>query len=102
MSAIDDVVAERRRQIEVEGWTPEHDDTHVNGEMASAAVCYAHTAGRSAHHIFNYVWPWSSQWWKPDSKRRNLVKAGALILAEIERLDRLSALLPPQETRDAS
>ena len=25
MSAIDDVAAERKRQIEVEGWTAEHD-----------------------------------------------------------------------------
>lgn len=36
-----DVLAERRRQIETEGWTPEHDDRHNAGEMALAASCYA-------------------------------------------------------------
>jgi hypothetical protein len=83
-----DVLAERRRQVEAEGWTPEHDDHHSEGEMAAAAACYAFTAARSPHEITNRVWPWSLSWWKPTDKRRNLVKAGALILAEIERLDR--------------
>ncbi len=36
-----DVLAERRRQVQVEGWTPAHDDEHGNGEMAVAASCYA-------------------------------------------------------------
>ena len=34
-------------------------------------------------------WPWVRRWWKPTDRRRDLVKAGALILAEIERLDRI-------------
>ncbi|HCE9784511.1 TPA: hypothetical protein NH348_003290 [Pseudomonas aeruginosa] len=33
-------------------------------------------------------WPWDEEWWKPKSARENLVRAGALVLAEIERLDR--------------
>lgn len=84
--ALRDVAAERRRQIEVEGWTPEHDDVHARGQMAQAAACYA---------LFNTyptptMWPWGPAWWKPtENHRRNLVRAGALILAEIERLDRL-------------
>lgn len=40
MSAIDEIAAERRRQIAVEGWTPEHDDGHADGEIAEAAACY--------------------------------------------------------------
>ena len=32
--AILDVVAERQRQKTIEGWTPEHDDEHCNGELA--------------------------------------------------------------------
>lgn len=36
MSVIDEIAAERRRQIEVEGWTPEHDDEHPDGHMNSA------------------------------------------------------------------
>ncbi len=84
-----DVLAERRRQVEVEGWTPEHDDAHSAGEMARAAVCYALTDSRW-RDVFDYRswWPWSTVWWKPTTRRRDLVKAGALILAEIERIDR--------------
>ena len=39
--AVLDVAAERRRQIEAEGWTPEHDDEHSAGQLAGAAGCYA-------------------------------------------------------------
>lgn len=85
-----DVLAERRRQIEAEGWTPEHDDQHSNGEMARAASCYITNKERSHLPSVPLKWPWSDAWWKPDGYRRNLVKAGALILAEIERLDRAS------------
>ena len=91
-----DVLTERRRQVEVEGWTPEHDDEHGNGEMAAAAACYAvgrrtlTDPSRGTGEFGQPVWPWDSHWWKPDSHRRELVKAGALILAEIERLDRAS------------
>ncbi|MFU2892045.1 hypothetical protein ACM7N3_11785 [Pseudomonas aeruginosa] len=91
-----DVQAERRRQIEAEGWTPEHDDAHSHGEMARAAACYA-LAGSSAPNdgtaalLVSLAWPWDEQWWKPTSARRDLVKAGALVMAEIERLDRVAA-----------
>lgn len=86
--AVRDVLAERARQISAEGWTPEHDDTHANGEMAAAAACYAFAAARSPHEINNRVWPWSWDWWKPTDPRRNCVKACALLLAQIEQLDR--------------
>ena len=90
-----DVLAERRRQIEAEGWTPEHDDQHRRGELADAAALYAsiqvrHISGMS-------VWPWAPEWFKPTSgaipgaHRRDVVKACALLLAEIERLDRARA-----------
>lgn len=90
-AAARDVLAERRRQIEAEGWTPEHDDQYSNGEMARAASCYITDKERAHLPSIPLKWPWSDAWWKPDGYRRNLVKAGALILAEIERLDRLSA-----------
>lgn len=90
-AAARDVLAERQRQISVEGWTPEHDDEHADGEMARAAACYARCAhvqmGAKAPLPPN-IWPWLESWWKPSTPRRDLVKAGALILAEIERLDR--------------
>ncbi|WP_347220307.1 hypothetical protein [Chryseobacterium sp.] len=83
--AVLDVLAERQRQISVEGWTPEHDDGHDTEELAFAASCYATADEGEAPPA---VWPWDWSWWKPKGRRRNLVKAGALILAEIDRLDR--------------
>jgi hypothetical protein len=85
-SAALDVLAERKRQVEVEGWTPEHDDEHSNGDLAQAAAFYA-LVGQE-HEGCRIVWPWEESWMKICDNRRNLVKAGALILAEIERLDR--------------
>lgn len=91
-----DVQAERRRQVEAEGWTPEHDDEHSHGQMARAAACYA-LAGSSAPNdgtaalLVSLAWPWDEQWWKPSTARRDMVKACALALAEIERLDRVAA-----------
>ncbi len=84
-----DVLAERRRQIEQEGWTPINDDQHDEGEMAIAAACYAESAAGFHHpRTIPETWPWAQSWWKPTTPRRDLIKAGALILAEIERLDR--------------
>lgn len=90
-AAARDILAERQRQIAIEGWTPEHDDQHSGGEMAAAAAAYAFSAA-TADRYFALdplgFWPWSPDWWKPTTPRRDLVKAGALILAEFERLDR--------------
>jgi hypothetical protein len=94
--ALADIDEERFRQITEEGWTPEHDDQHAHHELASAAACYADFAGWSdASRMYParktpLAWPWAANWWKPTSRRRDLVKAAALIVAEIERLDRLA------------
>lgn len=100
-----DVMDERGRQMAVEGRTPEHDDCYLMAELAQAAACYAisgtpadearYIHGRLKYHR-DLFWPFSRDWWKPTDRRRNLVKAGALILAEIERLDR--AALTQKET----
>ena len=87
------MLAERRRHIEVEGWTPEHDDQHPAGEMVFAAVAYALAAvsNRTSNELFALMrqwWPWGVRWWKPKDRRRDLVRAGALIIAEIELIDR--------------
>jgi len=89
--AATDVLAERERQVTAEGWTPEHDDDHNNGELAKAAACYAlQSACPGNQGDYLRFWPveWASSWWKPKDSRSDLVKAGALILAEIERIDR--------------
>lgn len=88
--AAEDVLAERSRQVNTEGWAPVRDDGYTEGELALAAACYAGQA-RIRYPTPGEpppMWPWASTWWKPTDHRRNLVKAGALILAEIERLDR--------------
>lgn len=98
-----DVISERRRQVEVEGWTAERDDIeHATGQLARAAGCYAAVAGQgkgSEYHVDGARrgrrfgdWPWHSDWWKPTTPRRDLVKAAALCLAEIERIDRAAAI----------
>lgn len=100
--AANDVIAERQRQVSQEGWTPEHDDNHSSGEMAGAAACYArHVNGRQwvyqsrpddySSEEAPESWPWDEAWWKPKSPRKDLVRAAALLIAEIERIDRLAA-----------
>ena len=114
-AALADIRAERVRQIHKEGWTEAHDDVHALGEMARAAACYAlqSTIGDPERHfeaqidggttmfrrkfftvgtlnISYLLWPWEGKWWKPTTARRDLVKAAALIVADIERLDRLA------------
>ena len=91
------IAEERLRQVSQEGWSPEHDDKHVRGDLAFAAVGYAQLAGKIANVGVQNVemaskpwcWPWAEKWWKPsEDPVRNLVKAGALIAAEIDRLQR--------------
>lgn len=88
-AAIKDVIAERERQVSEEGWTPAHDDQYADCELTQAAICYIDTSFAETN------WPWAAEWWKPTNPRRDLVKAGALILAEIERMDRIA---PAQES----
>ncbi len=89
-----DVIAERLRQQTEEGFDAAQDDKYREGELPSAAACYAEFASYSddtrARHAGRPItgWPWAADWWKPTSRRRDLVKAAALIIAEIERLDR--------------
>lgn len=97
-AAIIDVLNERTRQKEVEGWTLEHDDKHVDSSLALAAVCYAipdevRRYVRNVNSIVPSDWPrsWRACWWKPKDRRRDLVRAAALLIAEIERLDRAEA-----------
>lgn len=92
---------ERQRQIKKEGWTPQHDDTHKAGELAIAGACYAFS-GSDKITAATFFWPWRKKnggvYDEPDgfkptpcSPVRDLVKAGALIAAEIDRLQRAAA-----------
>jgi hypothetical protein len=100
MTGVELIAAERKRQIAVEGWTADHDDKHDRADLVRAALQYAETVrkqllGASKEHAFYRsisYWPWDESWWKPsDDPIRNLEKAGALIAAEIDRLQRVAA-----------
>lgn len=79
-----------------EKWNDEHDDEHVNGEIARAAAVYALPDG--IRRWFIGLWPWDLSWLKEKhDRRRQLVIAGALIIAEIERFDRAK-----EKTADAN
>ena len=96
-TAIDLVVAERARQIDVEGFSPAHDDRYRNDELATAAACYALPISISDKEVWgtsliDLMWPLEADWWKPEQSRiRNMVKAAALLIAEIERIQRIEA-----------
>lgn len=112
-NGIELIAEERARQVAKEGWTAKHDDEHTGAEMATAAACYALPARQrkleKAHIQMDAargcadpampytvkvtvprLWPWDPEWWKPCPRNRvrELVKAGALIAAEIDRLQR--------------
>lgn len=88
---IGEIEAERQRQIACEGWTPEHDDAHDRGDLLRAAVIYYQHAKNPDNVTIGengapFGWPWEPQWWKPKTPRRDLIRAGALCLAEKDRL----------------
>ena len=108
------ILNERKRQVEKHGYDGPHDDDHTCAEIADAAAVFLHAYQHQAcvasyrngvlikHEtpkasIYKNVesdasvplWPWSNMPKISKNKIRNLVKAGALIAAEIDRLGRL-------------
>lgn len=98
MNGAELITEERKRQVEAEGWTPEHDNDHDLGELIGAAICYMVLSRRQVvmtlredeMKVVPHDWPWDKKWWKPslDDPKRNLVKAASLIAAEIDRIVR--------------
>lgn len=88
MEGVGLIASERLRQVMEEGWNWTHDDEHENGELALAAVVYA--TPRDERRAVMSLWPWDEEWYKPGERIRELVKAGALIAAEIDRLQRVA------------
>lgn len=96
-TGIELIAEERQRQIEKEGWTAEHDKQHDDEELVDAAVCYLLQSPDMQINVQTEsviveakkaIWPWSIKWWKPSPQNRikELVKAGALIAAQIDKL----------------
>lgn len=102
-NAIKDVLGERSRQISVENYSTNHDDQYQNNELVRAAsgyVDHVFSRGWTYSDLGSEVyqkedvpefWPWNEQHWKPKSPREDLVRAAALLIAEIERIDRKEA-----------
>lgn len=111
MTGAEQIQAERNRQMLDEHFDAAHDDEHhqrpgfrgIRVPLVDAAICYARAGraavitppetnegvGASRIGVDTEWWPWDPEWWKPsDDPIRNLVKAGALIAAEIDRLQR--------------
>jgi hypothetical protein len=89
-SGIELIAEERQRQIEKEGWTADHDINHTGEELAFAAACYVTPNDyRDLVDGIPNIWPFEDAWWKPKphDRVRELIKAGALIAAEIDRLN---------------
>ncbi|HEL4296659.1 TPA: hypothetical protein UM674_000588 [Stenotrophomonas maltophilia] len=90
------IADERERQLQAEGFSREGDQQYQRGELARAATAYVQLAamdlrdgGRNhiAWHGPAAAWPWAPEWWKPVDARRDLVRAGALIAAQIDLID---------------
>jgi len=100
MGVIHEIDAERKRQINQEGYTQRHDDQHTSGALVFGGAVYACFAGDelSGEHpkerdgVIEYYrkrWPFAPNTFKPaDDPRRTLIKAAAMIVAEIEKIDR--------------
>jgi len=100
VNGIELIAKERQRQIDAEGFTPDHDDGHGNGELIAAARCYAqyaqyqHVPNGTADGNHPQWWPWDEEWWKPSADPiRNIAKAGALLAADIDRRNRKAGQL---------
>lgn len=91
-----EILEERFRQVDAEGYTLAHDDAHRQGQLAMAAAALAAFATyseerRDGHRTLAWrspLWPADLAEWKPKDRRSDLIRAAALIVAELERLDR--------------
>ncbi len=98
------MLLERIRQVDKEGYDPEHDDEHVNDEIAAMAALYVMpeaardwdtTSTGYGATLSMAMLP--AGWIEPRmgdrrSQCSQLVKGAAMVLAEIERGDRADAI----------
>ena len=109
-TGIELIAEERQRQADVEGWNNFHDEDHTAYQLSAAAGCYiasaqnkyfldhTHSDGKPVTRFQvrdegerKWVdgWPWDKEYDKREKHdiKRSLVIAGALIAAEIDRLN---------------
>ena len=92
---LDLIIKERERQWYEEKFNDDHDEIWTDNELVRAAYCYMLAAvapsvleeGETLPTYAPELWPFDERWWKPtyEDPQRMLVKAGALIAAEIDR-----------------
>lgn len=96
-SPITMIYDERQRQVTVEGFSPEYDEQWTHGELSAAAACYAlsESARFTSEAPIELLWPWAAKWWKPspDDRKKELVKAAALIVSDLDRILRMEHLI---------
>ena len=103
-TGVDLIAQERNRQIEEEKWDSDHDDSHTSMCLTTASASYAldvaarhgkvhESWSKTFKDCSDKIWPFDDEWFKPtpDDPVRQLVKAGALIAAEIHRLQRIDS-----------
>lgn len=89
------IAEERQRQMDIEGWDATNDDRYENDELLHAAAVYMSATSTYGSPLEDVAWPWDPEWFKPGQpvdKVRCLTKAGAIIAAEIDRLQRIPKL----------
>ncbi|WP_311238280.1 MULTISPECIES: hypothetical protein [unclassified Xanthomonas] len=111
ITGVQAIATERARQVLVEGMTPEGDAGYRYGQLAWAAVAYVQLtamdlqAGGRQHIATGSppaCWPWDAAWWKPRDAHRDLVRAGALIAAQIDFIDQQNKQSKSQEALSAA
>lgn len=88
------IAIERKRQIEELGYDYTNDALYQDSQLSNAAICYAMTPdvreleNEEGASLDIALWPWDKQYWKPtpEDRIKELVKAGALIAAQIDYL----------------
>lgn len=110
MRVIDEIQHERNRQRD--RWGDAHDDQHEDGSLAAAAICYIENEpifvlrDSATSYTFQDPWPWDGGDPRCEggsnvpaygyrNYRKSLVQAAALLVAEVERLDRAETTKSP-------
>lgn len=101
-TGIELIAEERQRQIEAEGYSAEHDAQYEDGELADAAAVYALSDDMMdtldnewGHDMYLHLWPFGLEYLKKKTygsiyeRSKDLMKAGALIAAELDRLQNM-------------
>jgi hypothetical protein len=84
MTGTELIEMEREHQIE-RGFDTKNDAVYTSNELIDAAEAHMSHGVQDDDYCLA-TWPWDYQFFKPTSRLENLVKAGALIAAEIDRL----------------